>query len=485
MGGGTSHDAFIRRYSEEVKQGTAAVFAGAGLSRAAGNVDWKGLLAPFASDINLDVAREHDLVALAQYYINHQGGRGGLNQAIIARFNEGAEVTRSHQILASLPIDSYWTTNYDKMVERALEQAGKTPDVKLDQNSLAVTEPRRDAVVYKMHGDVSQPADAVLSKDDYENYERARGLFSINLQGDLVSKTFLFVGFSFNDPNLELILGRIRGLLDQNRRDHFAIFKRVSRDDFRSGDDEKDEKDYLYAQVKESHRVVDLKRYGIQTVFVDAYGEIPDLLQRVQDRYRRRNVFVSGAAKDYDRWGKEEALRFVHDLSHDIVARDNRILSGFGIDVGTAVINGALSYIHNSQYRHLDEYLTLRPFPQFVTSDVPLHESWAKYRTEMLAETGVAIFLFGTKAGSNGEVSESEGMIEEFEISLSHSVVPIPVGATGGAARSIWERVMASPQDYYGDAPRLVSLVEGLGDTGLSLDELRHKVLEALHLTQS
>jgi hypothetical protein len=89
---------------------------------------------------------------------------------------------------------------------RGFTQANaKTPDVKTTVENLATTVPRRDAVVYKMHGDVSQPDKAVVTKDDYESYESHRHLFSTALRRDLVSKTFLFIGFSFNDPNLNYV----------------------------------------------------------------------------------------------------------------------------------------------------------------------------------------------------------------------------------------------------------------------------------------
>jgi hypothetical protein len=54
-------DRFVQDYSDALRQGTAAIFAGAGLSVAAGFVDWKGLLRPLAEELNLDMAREHDL----------------------------------------------------------------------------------------------------------------------------------------------------------------------------------------------------------------------------------------------------------------------------------------------------------------------------------------------------------------------------------------------------------------------------------------
>ena len=45
----------IREYTKAIREGTAAVFGGAGLSRASGFVNWKELLRPLAKDILEDV----------------------------------------------------------------------------------------------------------------------------------------------------------------------------------------------------------------------------------------------------------------------------------------------------------------------------------------------------------------------------------------------------------------------------------------------
>ena len=98
-------------------------------------------------------------------------------------------------------------------------------DIKLTNENLATTKRGRDVVFYKMHGCVSQPQDAVITKDDYESYESMRPLFVGSLKGDLISKTFLFLGFSFTDPNIDYILSRVRVLLGTNVREHFCIMK--------------------------------------------------------------------------------------------------------------------------------------------------------------------------------------------------------------------------------------------------------------------
>src|SRR5438067_544588 len=189
-----SDTTFIREYTRELHNKNAAVFAGAGLSLESGYVDWKGLLTEIIHDLGLDPDKEHDLVTLAQYHCNQAGGsKTRLSQAIFDHFGLTRTPTANHNILARLPIHTFWTTNYDKLIEKALEAAKKVPDVKYALKQLSVTRPDRDVVVYKMHGDIDHPAEAIISRDDYEAYPLKMGAFVSALRGDLVEKTFLFL----------------------------------------------------------------------------------------------------------------------------------------------------------------------------------------------------------------------------------------------------------------------------------------------------
>jgi len=210
-------DIFINKFVKELEEENAAIFAGAGLSISAGFVSWKGLLTPIAHALGLNIDAETDLISIAQYHLNEKQSRSDLNQELIEQFSRGHVASDNHRILARLPIKTYWTTNYDKLIEDTLTSVGKIPDVKYTVDQLKNTKPKRDALVYKMHGDIDHPDDAVLTKDDYERYSSTREPFATALRGDLVSKTFLFLGFSFTDPNLDYILSRVRLSLQISR----------------------------------------------------------------------------------------------------------------------------------------------------------------------------------------------------------------------------------------------------------------------------
>ena len=434
----------IREYTRAIQEGNAAIFAGAGLSRPSGFVDWKGLLKPFADSINLDVNKEHDLLSVAQYYRNQKGTRTSINQAIMNAFSKDVTINENVRIVTRLPIFTYWTTNYDEIVENGIKAANRNPDVKSESEQLSVIKPDRDAIVYKMHGDVNNPAKAVLTKEDYDLYENHRPLFRTALQGDLVSKVFLFIGFSFEDPNIDYILSQIRSLLGENISTHYCFFKRVQQSDYT------DLKEYGYNKAKQDLQEENLRNYGIQTVFVDEYDEITEILRDLEKNYKMKKVFISGSADAFsDPWSKETAEELAGKLAGVLVRKDCRITSGFGLGIGSAVINGALDVIYTEKYRHIDEHLCLRPFPQNISDPTERAEKWKKYREEMLAETGVSIFMFGNKKDAEtGSIIEANGCMQEFEIAKSKGNTIIPIGSTGYAAKTILETVKKDMANY-------------------------------------
>ena len=64
---------FLREYVKAIRDGNAAVFAGAGLSRPSGFVDWKELLRPLADDIDLNIDRSMILQPSHNMYETKQG----------------------------------------------------------------------------------------------------------------------------------------------------------------------------------------------------------------------------------------------------------------------------------------------------------------------------------------------------------------------------------------------------------------------------
>lgn len=420
----------------DLAEDNLAIFAGAGLSAPAGFVSWSELLRPIAEELELEIEKETDLVALAQYHCNSNlANRGKLNQLLINELSENANITENHQILARLPISTYWTTNYDKLIESSLIDAGKVPDTKYRIKQLSFTRRGRDAVVYKMHGDIEHPDEAVLTKDDYESYHVKMQPFINALSGDLVSKTFLFLGFSFTDPNLDYILSRVRVAYSTDQRQHYCIQKLVEPE---AGESEAETE---YRQRKQELFIQDLLRFGIKTILVSSYAEITNILRQLEWAYRRKTIFISGSAHEYAKWEPTVAENFIYSLAKEIAGLGFRIVSGFGLGVGSSVITGVLEHVYMNGKRLDSEQLILRPFPQSEVGSRPIAQVWHDYREDMVSYSGIAIFLFGNKF-KDGEVLVADGLIKEFEIAKSNELLLIPVGATEYASRQIYNQLL-------------------------------------------
>lgn len=435
-------EVFLKEYIKAIRDGNAALFAGAGLSRPSGFVDWKELLRPFAESISLNIEDEHDLTLVAQYVQNASGNRGLISKSIMDAFNREVDLNDNVRILTQLPIETYWTTNYDHLIEEGLREANRNPDVKIEYKQLSNTKRDRDAIVYKMHGDVDHPADAVLTKDDYVKYDISYPFFRKVLQGDLISKTFLFIGFSFEDPNLDYVLSQTRLLLEENVRNHFCIMKTVKKDDYT-------EEEFGYKKAQQDLREADLSRQGIQIVYVDDFTEITDILREIETAISANNVFISGSADFYDGdWTKEKVEELAYKLSNQLVKHSYKVTSGFGLGIGSSVINGALDEINRSKYNHIDEHLCLRPFPQNIEDPDERAKKWKEYREEMLSNNGIAIFMFGNKKDSKGNKVEANGCWEEYQIAKQMGCLIIPIGSTGDVAEKILEDIKLD-EDLY------------------------------------
>ena len=462
----------IAEMTKAIKEGNAAVFCGAGMSRPSGFADWKLLIKPLAEEINLEIDKENDLVSVAQYYYNERRTRNSINQLILDSFSKGVGENKNIDIITRLPISTYWTTNYDCLIEEGIKRANRNPDVKQRSDQLPQSLHDRDAVVYKMHGSVENPSEAVLTKDDYERYAEKRGLFRTALQGDLVSKTFLFVGFSFTDPNLNFILSQIRILLGENVRDHYCVIRKCQRDDFEN------EEEYGYYKAKQELQERDLRRYGIQTCFIDAYSELTEILLEIEKCVKMNNVFISGSASEFNgSWDKETANVFARKLSAALVEKNYRITSGFGLGIGSSIINGALDVIYSQKYKHVDEHLCLRPFPQTFKDDNEREERYDKYRREMIDDVGIAIFIFGNKklvaADGTETIVNASGCRKEFDIAVENHKMVIPIASTGYMAKELMEHIKANISDF----AYLKDYIDKL-ETELRIDDLIQLIIE-------
>src|SRR5205823_3425222 len=103
------------------------LFVGAGASRDAGLPTWAELVQPLRKELRLGL--EADLLDVAQFY-SDSFGRRALLRRVSSALVQVHKPGHLHRALARVPAPVIFTTNYDRLLERALEQAqGVPPDV--------------------------------------------------------------------------------------------------------------------------------------------------------------------------------------------------------------------------------------------------------------------------------------------------------------------------------------------------------------------
>lgn len=464
------------QYVRALTDGNAALFVGAGLSIPTGLVDWKGLLSGVASQLGLNIKEEHDLLSVGQYCVNENRGRAQINSLLLEQFTKMARPSRNHELIALLPIQSIWVTNYDTLVEDALLRRRKKFEKKVVDADFTSTVPGRLTTVFKMHGDISAPHSAVLVRDDYENYERTHTVFQNALKNDLASKTFLFLGFSFTDPNIEYILGRLRTSLGSNLRDHFWITKRIT-----PGESKTDAKRLEYEANKQNLRINDLRRYGIQTILVEQYEEITGILDEISRRYSLNSVMISGSATSFEPLGQEKVETICRMLGERLIKNGLSVLSGTGLGIGSAAVTGAVTELYRDE-QEIGNRLKLVHFPQDI-EDAQRRTVYTQYRKELISHSGYVVFVCGNKKGPAGGIERAGGVWEEFEIAQELKKFPIPIGSTGSVAGEIWQAVSKDLATFFGSC----DVAEPLGvlnDPNAEPKKIVDAVMEIIRITQ-
>jgi hypothetical protein len=243
---------------DKLNAGKVIPFLGAGASlggRGAGMTWRKGVkhFLPTASELAGYLAdttefpcdESKDLTKVAQYY-SVVGGRRALREELHDIFNSDSQPTALHAFLAGVPAPLLIvTTNYDDLIERALDSINRqrdaprpydvvihTTDAEAGDRLLwwpyGAASPREinankldldlesTTVVYKMHGAIDRREPSrdqyVITEDDYIDFlarmtrnKAIPALFAEPFQ----SRHFLFLGYGLNDWNFRVVLNRI------------------------------------------------------------------------------------------------------------------------------------------------------------------------------------------------------------------------------------------------------------------------------------
>jgi hypothetical protein len=463
---------FIAGYGAAVDSRNATILIGAGMSLAAGYPDWSALLAGLRAGLGLDDAFD-DLPLLAQYAENTDGGRAALVAEICAQLGSITPVpTENHHLIAQLPLQEMWTTNFDPLVEAACPDAAV---VELDDDFIEADGARRR--LYKMHGSIppgaTEPvggeANLVISRDDFDRYIQNHPRFWQLLQAQMLTKSFLFVGFSLSDPNFDAVLKLVRMTHAARHVTHYSVLRRP-----RDGADGFD------------HRARDLRRSGVEVVEVTEHSETTTLLRRLVARTRPARLLVSGsqpggggtgtgvgedgqypASADLDDHLRELAVTLGRDLADEGVSLTTA--NFLGATVGYAMLD-ALGDAYEPERlklvrRHKDEPVGAPN--QRSGTIVFVGKDPDQLRAHLYTDVRAVLVMGGNQGARN-----------EVEWATENGVGVVPLAAAGGTAREIWDQMRPEVGSLFlGGQPVDPNQFEALGS-----DEPAHALAAAVAL---
>lgn len=198
--------------------GKGAIFVGAGLSKGAGYKDWKELVDPLHAPLGLAKTLGYTPEQLAGWYeVAH--GRAELMKFLDKELSADRPPTECHRLIAGLPVDLYFTTNFDTLLEAVLPGA----EVVVNDVDFSKLDAPAHKQIVKVHGDLGNTDSIVFTKSDYDHYLEKRPAIAELIRLTLMQRTVLFLGYSFSDRNLTTLLAQVGRRLGDSRRTLYAV----------------------------------------------------------------------------------------------------------------------------------------------------------------------------------------------------------------------------------------------------------------------
>lgn len=210
----------IRLLREAMLNKKLVVFVGAGTSLGAGMPSWSGAVKNIANKLGIS-EDEIDNLKIPQFYYNSRGKKEYVElMRKIFRFNDDLDVQEIHRNIIKMNVKTIITTNYDCLLEKAAAENSEFIQVISQDRDLPYKTAGKELI--KMHGDFEHE-NFVLKEDDYLYYTNNFKLIEAYVKSLLATNVILFVGYSFNDPDIKQIFAWVKDVLEDDLQKAYML----------------------------------------------------------------------------------------------------------------------------------------------------------------------------------------------------------------------------------------------------------------------
>ena len=225
-----------------IRDGKCILFAGAGTSLDAGLPSWydllKGMVGPVDDYGGLDNRQKEELGFLIEQqdfnvvaeFCKEQLGAKGFADLIREKLGTRCKNSIIHNILAEIPFKGAITSNYDNFIEKNHRnyRVILPNDInKFDQVTIESLFEEDMFPIFKIHGSYDDSNSIILTDNDYRNVIFRQPQYRENLKQLFKDKSLLFVGFSFRDSSINLLLQEIFTVTDGMTNPHYAFISDI------------------------------------------------------------------------------------------------------------------------------------------------------------------------------------------------------------------------------------------------------------------
>lgn len=197
-------------------------------------------------------------------------------------FGQKAEPSKLHSAIMRLRQRIILTTNFDKLIETSWDAEDKIsthyPSVtsKIDENVFRILKDHSGRHLIKIHGTIDDTQTIIFSRSEYIRLAFGNAQYSAFLENLMLNYTFLFIGFSMDDPAI-ISLMEMYALRYKSARPHYIVTS-----------------DKLDRNVEEIYKKL-RKLVFIKYDRSDNHANLPILVNKLADEVaeRRREIFAN------------------------------------------------------------------------------------------------------------------------------------------------------------------------------------------------